>query len=134
MNCFGLGMPPPQQAQQVDELLAIDVASGQAQVQVLVVVGAIRPQDVQPLAAAAHPDVETLADQQPAGVDQVEAPDGMAGVDEIAPGGRTRLAAMPPILVDERLLLLRVGLPEEAGDLVVTGPDAAQQALIPLSE
>src|SRR5512135_2783471 len=128
---FGLGMSRSQQAQQVDELLAIDAASGQAQVEVLVVVGAVGPEDVQPLAPVADTDVEALPDQQPARVEQPQPPDGMAGIDEIPPGGRTRLAAMPPILADERLLLLPVGLPEEAADLVVTGPDATQQRLDP---
>jgi hypothetical protein len=96
-----------------------------------VVVGAVGPEDVQPLAPVADTDVEALPDQQPARVEQPQSPDGMAGIDEIPPGGRTRLAAMPPILADERLLLLPVGLPEEAADLVVTGPDATQQRLDP---
>src|SRR5512135_435201 len=128
---FGLGMSRTQQAQQVDEWLAMDAASGPAQVEVLVVVGAVGPEDVQPLAPVADTDVEALPDQQPARGEQPQSPDGMAGIDEIPPGGRTRLAAMPPILADERLLLHPFGLPEEAADLVVTGPDATQQRLEP---
>jgi hypothetical protein len=55
----------------------------------------------------------------------------MAGIDEVAAGLRPRLAAMPPVLADERPLLLAVGLAEEAADLVVAGPDPAQQRLDP---
>src|SRR3954471_12707242 len=40
--------------------------------------GAIRPEDVQPVAARAYLDVETLADQQPAVVDHLDAPDRVA--------------------------------------------------------
>src|SRR5512132_3403653 len=93
---LGLGMGRTQQAQQVDELLAIDAASGQAQVEVIMVVGAVGPEDVQPLAPVADTDLEALPDQQPARVEQPQSPDGMAGIDEIPPSGRTRLAAMPP--------------------------------------
>src|SRR3954462_11549638 len=53
----------------------------------------------------------------------------MAGIDEIPPGVRTRLPLVPPVLPHELLLLLDVGLPEEAGDLVVAGPDPAEQVL-----
>src|SRR5262249_61929732 len=38
---------------------------------------------------------------------------------------------MPPILADELPLLIPVRLPEEAGDLVVAGPDAMEQVLHP---
>ena len=122
-------MPGQQRLQQVDELLAVDVLPGQPQVHVVVIVGAVRPQDVQPLAAVADADEEPLPDQQPAGIEQVQAPDRVAGVHEVAPGPRPRLAPLPPILPDERLLLVAVGLPEEAGDLVVAGADAAEQVL-----
>ena len=44
---------------------------------------AVGSQDVQPLASAANLDVKPLPDQQPAVVDQLEAPDGMAGIDEV---------------------------------------------------
>jgi hypothetical protein len=67
---LGLGMSRSQPIQQVDELLAIDAASGQAQVEVFVVLGAIGPEDVQTLATIAYADVEPLPDQQPAGIQQ----------------------------------------------------------------
>ena len=82
---LGLGVSLSQQPQQVDELLAVDVVSGQPQVQVFLVVGAIRPQDVQPFATAAHAHQKPLPDQQPAGIDQVQPPDRMAGIHEIPP-------------------------------------------------
>ena len=128
---LGLGVLGPQHLQQVDELLAGDVVLGQPEVHVVVVVGAVRPQDVQPLAAAADADVIPLPDQQPAAVEQLQAPDRVAGVHEVAPGRRPGLAPLPPILADERPLLVPVGLPEEAGDLVVAGADAVQQVLHP---
>src|SRR5512135_77940 len=128
---LGLRMSCTQQAQQVDELLAIDAASGQAQVEVIMVVGAVGPEDVQPLAPVADADVGPLTEQEPARVEQAQPPDGVAGIDERAGGGRTRLAAVAAILADERLLLLPVGSPEEAADLVVAGPDATQQRLDP---
>ena len=85
MNRLVSGCRSPQQPQQVDELLAVDVVPGQPQVEVFLVVGAIRPQDVQPLAAAAHAHQEPLPHQQPAGIHQVQAPDGMAGIHEVPP-------------------------------------------------
>src|SRR4029079_12772726 len=48
---------------------------------------------------------------------------------EIPPGPRTRLTLVPAVLADELLLLLDVGLPEEAGDLVEAGPYPAEQVL-----
>ena len=129
MNFLGVGVLRPQRLQQLDELLAGDVLLGQPQVHVVVVVGAVGPEDVQPLAAVAHAHVEPLARQQPAGIQQVHAPDRVAGVHEIPPGPRPRLTLVPPVLPHELLLLLDVGLPEEAGDLVVAGPDPAEQVL-----
>src|SRR3954470_17347853 len=55
----------------------------------------------------------------------------MARVHEVATGLRPRFTPMPPILPHELTLLLPVRLPEEAGDLVVAGPDAVQQVLHP---
>src|SRR5512144_3196867 len=72
-----------------------------------------------------------LPDQQPAAVEQLQAPDRMAGVHEVATGLRPRLTPLPPILPHELTLLLPIRLPEEAGDLVVAGPDAMQQVLHP---
>src|SRR4051794_11548032 len=50
-------------------------------------------------------------------------------IDEIPPGPRPRLTLVPAVLPHPPLLLLDVGLPEEAGDLVVAGPDPAEQVL-----
>src|SRR5262249_7914731 len=91
------------------------------------------PQDVQPLPAAAHPRQEALPHQQPAGVDQLLTPQRMAGIHEIAaraPGPRPlRGRLLPLVMSDELMLLVRVGFPEEAGHLVITRTDAAQQVL-----
>src|SRR4051812_39075577 len=73
--------------------------------------------------------MESLADQKPARVQQAHAPDRVAGVHEVPPGPRPRLTLVPPVLPHPSLLLLDVGLPEEAGDLVVAGPDPAEQVL-----
>ena len=99
------------------------------QIDVVVIVGAVRPKDVQPPPPIAHAHVEPLAPQQSAGIQQVHAPDRVAGVHEIPPGRRSSLALVPPVLPHPPLLLLDIGLPEEAGDLVVAGPDPAEQVL-----
>ena len=124
-----LGVPGPQRLQQPDELLAGDVLPRQPEVHVVVVVGAVGPEDVQPLATVAHAHVEPLAHQEPAGIQQVHAPDRVAGVHEVPPGPRPRLPPVPPVLPHPPLLLLDIGLPEEAGGLVVAGPDPAEQVL-----
>src|SRR5262245_36589847 len=126
-------MRGPQQAQQVHELLPVDVVPRQPQVQVLLVVRAVRPQDVEPLPAAAHPRQESLPHQQPARVDQLQPPQRMTGVHEVAaraPRPRPLRGRLQPLVMgDELLLLVRVGLPPEAGHLVVAGADAAHQLL-----
>src|SRR4051794_40432326 len=125
-------MPLEHMAQQVDELLAVDVVACQPQVKVFLVVGAVRPEYVQPLPPAAHADQETLPDQQPAGEDQVKPPDRVARIHEIPSGGSPLppgLGLLPPVLVEELFLLVRVGLPQEASDLVVTDADAIEQIL-----
>src|SRR3954449_6352835 len=119
----------PQRLQQLDELLPRDVLLRQPEVHIVVVVGAIGPEDVQPLPAIAHPHVEPLTHEQPAGIQQVHAPDRVAGVHEVPPGPRPRLTLVPAVLPQPPLLLLDIGLPEEAGDLVIAGPDPAEQAL-----
>src|SRR4051794_16728666 len=53
----------------------------------------------------------------------------MAGVHEIPPGARPRLTLVPAVLPHPPPLLPDVGLPEEAGDLVVAGPGPAEQVL-----
>src|SRR3954451_18155387 len=78
------------------------------------VVGAVGPQDVQPLAAAADAHVMALADEQPAAVEQFQAPDRVAGVHEVAAGPRPGLTPMTPILADELTLLVPVRLPEKS--------------------
>ena len=127
------GMPLLQHPQQVDELLTIDVVSGQSQVEVFLVIWAIRPQDVQPLATATHAHQQPLSHQQPAGKHQGKAPDGVAGVHEIPPGVSCLLAAgiglLPLVLLDERLLLVWVGLPQETSHLVVTDANPFQHVL-----
>src|SRR5262245_54169584 len=126
-------MRGPQQAQQVHELLPVDVVPRQPQVQVLLVVRAVRPQDVEPLPAAAHPRQESLPHQQPARVDQLQPPQRMTGVHEVAaraPRPRPlRGCLLPLVMGDELLLLVRIGLPQEASYLVIARADAAQQVL-----
>src|SRR4051794_917631 len=119
----------PHLPQQLDELLAGDVLLRQSEVHVVVVVGAVGPEDVQPLPPVAHAHVEPLPDQQPAGIEQIHAPDRVAGVHEVPPGCRPRLPLVSPILPHELLLLRDVRLPEEARDLVVAGSDAVEQFL-----
>src|SRR5688572_28066114 len=53
----------------------------------------------------------------------------MASVHEVPPGLRPRLPLVPPVLPHELLLLRDVGLPEEARDLVIAGPDPVEQLL-----
>jgi hypothetical protein len=90
-----------------------------------VVLGAVGPQDVQAFPATPDAHQEPLADQQPAAVEHLHAPDRMAGIDEIASGLLpVRLPLLPLIGAEELLLLGRVGLPEEARGLVVTDTDA----------
>src|SRR4051794_17342687 len=126
---LGVGVLRPQRLEQLDELLAGDVLLGQAEVHIIVIIRAVGPEDVQSLATVAHADVEPLAHEQPAGIEQVHAPDRVAGVDEVPPGLRPRLTLVSPVLPHELLLLLDVGLPEEPRDLVVAGPDPAEQVL-----
>src|SRR4051795_3710397 len=126
---LGVRMLRPHLLQQLDELLPGDVLLRQAEVHVVVIVWAVRPEDVQPLPPVAHAHVESLPDQKPAGIKQVQAPDRVARVHEIPPCLRPRLPFVSPILPHELLLLRDVGLPEEAGDLVVAGPDPVEQLL-----
>ena len=119
--------------QQVDELLPVDVVLGQAQVQVFLIIRTIGAQDVQSLATAAHPHQQPLPQQQPAGVDQIQSPDRVTGVHEIATRVPRFLAPRPCllllILADEFLLFVRIGFPQEASYLVVGNADAFQQIL-----
>src|SRR4051794_17802054 len=124
-----VGMFHLQFLQQLDELLPGDVLLRQSEVHGVVIVGAVGPEDVQPLPSVAHAYIEPLPDQQPAGIEQVQAPDRVAGVHEVPPGRRPRLPLVPPILPHELLLLLDIGLPEETRDLVVAGPDPVEQLL-----
>src|SRR5439155_21245898 len=110
-----------------------DVIPRQTQVQVFVILRAIRPQDIQALPAATHAHEETLTHQQPAGIDQVQPPDRLTGIDEIEtrssrrrPPGR---ALLPVVFLDKRALLLRLGFPQETGHLVITHPVAVPQVL-----
>src|SRR5215470_17780691 len=90
---------------------------------------AVRPQDVQPLAASAHAHQEALSPQQPATVDQFQAPDRVTGIHEVAPGGCARGRAVGLVLVDELFLLVALGLEEEAGRLVKAASQTLEQAL-----
>src|SRR5262249_14896619 len=110
----GLGMLGQHPLKQLDELLAGDVLLGQPQVHVVVIVGAVGPQDVQPLAAAADAHVMPLPDQQPAAVEQLQAPDRVAGVHEVATSLRPGLTTMPPTPADELAMLRPVRLPEKS--------------------
>jgi len=56
-----------------------------------VVLGAVGPQEGQPLPTTPDTYQEPLADQQPAGVEQAQAPDRMAGIDEIPRVGKGAL-------------------------------------------
>src|SRR5262249_32062988 len=89
--------------------------------------------EAEPPAAAPHPRQEALPHQQPAGVDQLQPPPRMTGIHEVAartPGPRPLRGRLPPLVMgDELLLLVRVGLPQEPGHLVIAGADAAQQLL-----
>src|SRR5262249_44563068 len=120
---------------EVDELRAVDVVARQPVVEVLVVVGAIPAEDVQPLAARAHAHQQALADQQPAAVHQIQAPDGVTGIDVVAARprrvGPLRLALVPRDALYEGLLLVGVRLPQEAAHLVVADADALEQVLDP---
>src|SRR5262245_12964794 len=61
----------------------------------------------EPLAAAADPDQEALADQQPAAVQQLHPPDGVTGVYEVPPRfPAVRLLLLPLMGPEERLLLV----------------------------
>src|SRR5450631_1606961 len=57
----------------------------------------------------------------------------MAGIHEIPPGVTSPLAVslglLPPVLLDELFLLLRIGFPEESSHLVVADADASEQIL-----
>src|SRR5205823_4611676 len=64
-----------------------------------------------------------------AGREQLQAPDRVTSVHEVAPRLGTRLALMPAILPHELLLFRDVRLPEKAGDLVIAGPDPMEQVL-----
>src|SRR3954454_6592449 len=126
---LGVRMLRPHLLQQLDELFPGDVLLHQAEVHVVVIVRAVRPEDVQPLPPVAHAHIEPLPDQQPAGIEQVQAPDRVASVHEIPPCLRPRLPFVTPVLPHELLLLRDVGLPEEARDVVLAGPDPVEQLL-----
>src|SRR5512133_3536120 len=75
------------------------------------IIRAVSSQDVQPLAAVADADVMPLPNQEPAAVEQVQAPDRMAGIHEVATRRGPRLTPVPPIRAHELTLLLPVRLP-----------------------
>src|SRR4051794_5870685 len=62
-------------------------------------------------------------------VDHVDAPDGVAGVDEVAPNGSAHGVAA--VVIQPLLLVHRVGLPQEPGDLVKRHANASEEFLHP---
>src|ERR1039457_1192818 len=130
---LGFRMSSQEQPQKVDELLAVDVVASQTDVQILLVVRAVGPQDVQAFASRTNANQETLPDQQPAAEHQVHPPNGMTSIHIVATGARCviafRLALMPPHLLDECPLLVRIPFPKKAGYLVIAGTNAAEQIL-----
>ena len=52
-------VPGHEQREQLDQALGVQVLVRVAPIQVLVILGAVRPQDVQPLTAPADADLET---------------------------------------------------------------------------
>src|SRR3954469_18757772 len=118
---------------EVDELLPVDVVPAQANVKILLVVRAVRPQDVQSLASRPNASQETLPDQQPAAVHQIHPPNGMTSIHIIAAGARrvfaVRLALVTPYFLDEGPLFVGIAFPEKGGHLVISGTNAAEQIL-----
>src|ERR1700683_2685260 len=130
---LGFRMNSIEQTQQVYELLPVNVAAGQPEVQILLVIGAVGPQDVQALASRTNTNQETLPDQQPAAEHQVHPPNGMTRIDIIAPCEwcvfTFRFTLVTPDLLDEGPLFVRVPFPEKGRHFVIASPNAMQEVL-----
>src|SRR5207245_11815157 len=87
-----------------------------------------RSHDVQPFPTAAHAHQARLSDQQQAAVQQLDAPDRMARIDEVASGlVALRLLLLSFMRLEELLLLGGIRLPEKTGGLVITDADALEE-------
>src|SRR5262249_22797888 len=84
---------------------------------------------VQPFPTPTHAHQEALPPQQPATVNQFQAPDRVTGIHEVAPCGRALGWAVGLVLLDELLLLVALGFEEEAGRLVKAALQPLEQAL-----
>src|SRR5262249_32903080 len=102
---------------------------GQTQVEVFLILRTVGSQDVQPFPTPTHADQKALSPQQPATIDQLQAPDRVAGIHEVAPRGRALGWAVGLVLLDELLLLVTLGLEEEARGLVKTASQTRKQPL-----
>jgi hypothetical protein len=93
-----------------------------------VIVGAVRSQDVQSLSAPADADLEALSRQQPAAEQHFQAVQRMHAVEEIATPALSLCALLVlVVLLEEGLLLVGIGLEEEAADLMKGAAQAMQQ-------
>src|SRR5579859_2221597 len=116
------------QREQFDHTLGIEVRVGVAAVEILVVVGAERPEDVQSLAATADTDLEALAYQQPAVEHHFQPIERMDSVHEIAAiAFVVSLLLVLLVFGDELLLLFLIGLEEEGAGLVEGAAQPHQQ-------
>ena len=126
---FGLGFP--NHSQEIDKLLAIDVVSRQAIIQIVVSVGVIGADDVQTLATRPHAHQQTLSQQQPAAINQVHAPHRVAGIDIQADRQRlsrtTHFTAVAANSLDEGALLLAITFPQESTDLMEGDANAREK-------
>src|SRR5262249_28238354 len=123
------GMLAPHQREQLDHALRVQVLARVAPAQVLHVVGAARPEGVQPLAAPADADLETLPCQQPAVGHHLQPVQRVHAVDEMAaPAVAARLLLVLLVVGDGLLLLVLVGL-EEGGAGLVEGAAQPHQQL-----
>jgi hypothetical protein len=72
---------------------------------------------------------KALSPQQPATVDQLQAPDRVTGIHEVAPRVRGRCRAVCLVPLDELFLLVAPGLEQEAGGLVKAATQTRKQSL-----
>src|SRR5262249_35570984 len=116
------------QREQFDQALCIQVLIRVASIQILLVIGAIRPQDVQTLASATDADLESLSGQQPAVENHLHPVHRMYAIEEVAsPGLLPDCGFVFLVLGDELLLFVLVSLEEEGTDLVEGAAKASKQ-------
>src|ERR1700744_3075604 len=114
-----LRMPGHHQREQLDQALCVQVLVRITPIQVLAIARAVGSQDIQPLAAPADAHLEALPHQQPAAEQHFQTVQRMHAVEEITPPAfRLRGLLVRLVLLDELLLLVRIGLEEEAADLM----------------